>query len=53
MIDFARACREYIPNVVFTIVGEPITSAENQELCRKIAADAGVKLRIRPYEPGA
>lgn len=53
MIDFARACRDFVPKVVLTVVGEPVTSAEAQERCRRIAAEASVALRIRPYEPRA
>ena len=50
MIDFAKSCHGNIPNIILSIVGEPITSLETQEKCRAIAQSIDVKLRIRPYE---
>lgn len=50
VVDFASSCREFIPNVVFTIVGSPITTLEEQASCKKIADSIGVSLRIRPCE---
>jgi hypothetical protein len=35
------------------VVGEPGTSLEQQERCRKIAEGLGARLRVRPYEPKA
>mgnify|MGYP003412066230 FL=1 len=31
MIDFAKECTSHVPNVILSIVGEPITSPEKQE----------------------
>ena len=50
MLDFARSCRDYVPNVVMTIVDAPITTPEVQEKCKAITDSIGVRLRIRPYE---
>lgn len=50
MIDFAKSCRESVPDVVMTIVGEPVTTPEVQDRCRAITDAIGVRLRIRPYE---
>jgi len=50
MLDFAKSCREYVPNVVMTIVDAPVTTPEIQEKCKAITDSIGVRLRIRPYE---
>ncbi len=50
MLDFARSCRDYVPNVVMTIVDAPVTTPEIQEKCKAITDSLGVRLRIRPYE---
>lgn len=49
MLQFAKDCTGYVPNVVLTIV-DVVTSPEEQEACRKIAQSVGATLRIRPYE---
>lgn len=50
MLDFAQDCVKYVPKVVMTVVGEPITSMENQERCHDLCQSLGVTLRVRPYE---
>jgi radical SAM enzyme (TIGR04100 family) len=50
MLRFTRECTAYVPHVVMTVVGEPITTPEEQETCRQICADLGATLRVRPYE---
>jgi hypothetical protein len=50
MIDFARACVASVPDVVLSIVGEPVTSREKEEECRIIANSVGATLRVRKYE---
>jgi radical SAM enzyme (TIGR04100 family) len=50
MLDFAASCKEYVPDVVMTIVGEPVTMPEVQAKCKAITDRLGVRLRIRPYE---
>ena len=48
MLDFAREATRYVPHVVLTIVGKD-KSSEEIETCRQIAAELGVKLRIRSF----
>jgi len=50
MLEFAREAAKHVPEVVLTVVGEPVTSPEQQARCREIAAGLGAKLRVRPYE---
>jgi radical SAM enzyme (TIGR04100 family) len=50
MLDYARDCVRYVPNVVMTVVGEPITSPEKQERCRALCRELGVTLRVRAFE---
>ena len=50
MLEFAREAAKHVPEVVLTVVGEPVTSPEKQARCREIAAGLGAKLRVRPYE---
>ena len=48
MLDFAREAKEYVPHVVMTIVDKD-KSPEEIETCKRIAAELGVKLRIRSF----
>ena len=48
MLKFTKNCTAYVPSVVMTVV-DVVTSAEEQELCRKICETVGAPLRIRPY----
>lgn len=50
MLDFAKSCKDCVPDVVMTIVDEPVTTPEVQEKCKAITDSLGVRLRIRPYE---
>ena len=50
MLDFAKDCTKFVPDVVMTIVGSPVTTPEVQTKCKEITDDLGVRLRIRPYE---
>ena len=50
MLDFAKSCKEYVPDVAMTIVGSPVTTPETQAKCKEITDSLGVRLRIRPYE---
>ena len=49
MLRYAQDCVKYVPSVVMTIV-DVVTSKEEQERCRRICEERGLKLRIRPYE---
>ena len=48
MLDFAREAKDYVPNVVLTIVDKDKSPQEIQR-CREIAQELGVKLRVRAF----
>lgn len=48
MLDFADEAKHYVPHVVMTIVDKDKTP-EEIEHCKQIAANLGVKLRIRSF----
>ncbi|MBR2838901.1 MAG: TatD family nuclease-associated radical SAM protein [Kiritimatiellae bacterium] len=50
LLAFARDAAKAVPEVVMTVVGEPVTSAAKQERCRAVAESLGARLRVRPYE---
>lgn len=45
IINFAKSCLPYVPNVVFSVVD--VISEDDIDECRRIAENAGVKLRVR------
>lgn len=47
MLNFARAAKEHVPEVILSIVD--VISKEEIEACRKIAEDIGVTFRVRTY----
>lgn len=49
MIQFAKDCVDYVPNVVMTVV-DVVTSPAEQERSRQICNSIGARLRVRPYE---
>lgn len=49
MLDFARHCTKYIPNVVMTTVETTITKQEEAE-CKRICDSIGAAYRIRQWE---
>ena len=49
MLDFAKKCTKYIPNLVLTTVDTTISHEEEEE-CRKICESIGATYRIRPWE---
>ncbi|MDD5593872.1 MAG: TatD family nuclease-associated radical SAM protein [Candidatus Margulisbacteria bacterium] len=46
IVEFIREAKKYIPEVEASVVDLPTV---NKEKCRQIAADLGVKFRVRPY----
>lgn len=48
MLDFAKRCKDYVPNVILTVVD--IIGEEKIEKCQRICDDLGVSLRVRPFE---
>ena len=50
LLEFAREAVAAVPEVVMTVVGEPVTDLAKQGRCRAIAESLGARLRVRPYE---
>ena len=50
MLKFAGDATRFVPDVVMTVVDEPVTSKSDQERCRAICERLGARLRVRPYE---
>lgn len=50
MLKFAQDVSKFVPGVMMTIVGSPVTTLEQQDACRKLCDRLGLKLRIRPFE---
>lgn len=49
MLQFAKECTKYVPNVVMTTVDTTITH-EEEARCRQICEEIGAAYRIRPWE---
>ena len=49
MLEFAKECTKYVPNVVMTTVDTTI-SKEEEAQCAKICEEIGATYRIRPWE---
>lgn len=49
MLAFAKACKDYVPHVVLSVVDHVISDEEIKQ-CQAICDRLGVKLRVRPYE---
>ena len=50
LLAFTKEAAAVVPEVVMTVVGEPVTSLEKQARCRVLAVSLGARLRVRPYE---
>lgn len=50
LLRFTKEAAKCVPEVVMTVVGEPVTSPEKQARCRAIAEGLGARLRVRKYE---
>ena len=50
LLAFTKEAATAVPEVVMTVVGEPVTSLEKQARCRALAESLGAHLRVRPYE---
>ena len=50
LLKFTKEAAAAVPEVVMTVVGEPVTSLEKQARCRTLAESLGARLRVRPYE---
>ena len=50
LLAFTKEAAAVVPEVVMTVVGEPVTSLEKQARCRVLAESLGARLRVRSYE---
>ena len=50
LLAFTREAAAVVPEVVMTVVDEPVTSLEKQARCRALAESLGARLRVRRYE---
>ena len=50
LLAFTKEAAAVVPEVVMTVVGEPVTSIEKQSRCRVLAESLGARLRVRPFE---
>lgn len=48
MLEFAVKCKEYVPNVVLSVVD--CIGEEEIAACRKVCAERNLKLRVRQFE---
>lgn len=48
LIRFAQDCKQYVPNVVLSVVD--IIGPEKVAACQKVADKAGIPLRVREYQ---
>lgn len=49
MMRFAVDCRQYVPNVVMTVV-EKVENQAEIDACRRLCEEYGLQLRVRIYE---
>jgi TatD family-associated radical SAM protein len=49
MLDFAQRCKQYVPQVVLTVV-DHVEDSEEIKKCRAICQKRGLQLRVRVYE---
>ena len=50
LLAFAREAASAVPEVVLTVVGEPVSDIAKQARCRALAESLGARLRVRPFE---
>lgn len=48
LLHFAKAVKNYVPKVLFSVVRQTLTAAELSD-CEALAKEAGVSLKIRDY----
>ena len=48
MLNFAKDCKKFVPQVVLTVVD--VLSPQEIAACQRIADEAGMPLRVRAYE---
>ena len=51
LLKFAEEVKGFVKDVVLTVVGTKDLTSEKEAACRRIAAERGVSLRVRRFEP--
>ena len=51
LLKFAEEVKGFVKDVVLTVVGTEALTPEKEEACRRVAAEHGVMLRVRRFEP--
>ena len=51
LLKFAEEVKGFVKDVVLTVVGTEDLTSEKEEACRRIAAEHGIPLRVRRFEP--
>ena len=51
LLKFAEEVKRSVPNVTLTVVGTEALTPEKEAACRRLAAERGVPLRVRRFEP--
>ena len=51
LLKFAEEVKGFVKDVVLTVVGTASLTPENEAACRRIAAEHGIPLRVRRFEP--
>lgn len=51
LLEFAEEVKGFVKDVTLTVVGTDALTSEKEEACRRVAAEHGVPLRVRRFEP--
>ena len=51
LLKFAEEVKGFVKDVVLTVVGTASLTPEKEAACRRVAAEHGVPLRVRRFEP--
>ena len=51
LLKFAEAVKGFVKDVTLTVVGTESLTPEKEEACRRVAAEHGLPLRVRRFEP--
>ena len=51
LLKFAEEVKGFVKDVVLTVVGTKSLTPEKEAACRRVAAEHGVSLRVRRFEP--
>ena len=51
LLKFAEEVKGFVKDVVLTVVGTDALTPEKEVACRRVAAEHGVPLRVRRFEP--